>query len=169
MRPLKAIAILVFGLVAIYAFADVAQAQVAKTGSPRGVATFFGMGKVTEYGPDVVVWTGTFPGESVTESKQGVLHFGAWDCTGEVVYRSGKVAWGGGFCSVTDKDGDRINLRWQVDEPDANPAKFKTKGTYLSGSGKYAGIQGGYNFVCEPIGNTSHFVCPIVGGEYRLP
>jgi hypothetical protein len=169
MRPLKAAAILALGLLLICAYGGVAQAQGAKTGKPRGIATFYGMGKVTEYAPDVVVWTGTFPGQSVTDSGQGVLHFGAWDCTGEVVYRSGQVSWGGGFCSVTDKDGDRINLRWQVDEPDANPAKFKTKGTYLSGSGKYVGIQGGYNFICESIGNTSHFICPIVAGEYHLP
>lgn len=75
---------------------------------------------------------GIFPGQSVADAGQGVLHYGGWDCTGEMVLRGGKVAFGGGFCSVTDADGDKINLRWQVDEPDANPAKFKTKGTVAS-------------------------------------
>jgi hypothetical protein len=165
----RAIAPSVLGALLVAALAGNADAQVAKTGKPRGLATFHGMGRAQEYPPDIVVWTGTFPGESVTDSGQGLLHFGAWECTGEVVYRGGKTAYGGGFCAVTDKDGDKINLRWQVDEPDANPGKFKTKGTYLSGSGKYTGIQGEYNFVCEGIGTTGHFVCPIVGGEYRLP
>jgi hypothetical protein len=169
MRPLKAVMLVLLSLVLISAFAGIAQAQVAKSGKPRGVATFYGIGKVQEFAPDVAVWTGTFPGESVSDAGQGVLHFGAWDCTGEVVYRGGKISYGGGFCAVADKDGDKINVRWQVDEPNANPGKFKTKGTYLSGSGKYSGIQGEYNFICEAIGTTSHFICPIVGGEYRLP
>jgi hypothetical protein len=169
MRPFNATAIFALSLLLICAYGGVAQAQGTKTGKPRGVATFYGMGKVTEYAPDVVVWTGTFPGQSVTDAGKGVLHFAAWDCTGEIVYRSGKVSWGGGFCSASDNDGDQINLRWEVDEQDANPAKLKTKGTYLSGSGKYTGIQGGYNFICESIGKTSHNICWIVGGEYQIP
>lgn len=169
MRTLKATSFLSLSLILISTSVGIAQAQTAKSGKPRGVATFLAIGKAQEYAPDVTVWTGTFPGQSVTDAGQGVLHYGGWDCTGETVLRGGKVAFGGGFCSVTDADGDKINLRWQVDEPDANPAKFKTKGTYLSGSGKYTGIQGGYNFVCGPIGNTAHIICRIVGGEYQLP
>src|SRR5712691_1386074 len=121
MRALKITVIVVLSVVLISAFGGLAQAQVAKTGKPRGMATFYGIGKVQEYAADVAVWNGTFPGQSVTDAGQGVLHYGAWDCTGELVYRRGKVSFGGGFCSVTDKDGDRINLRCQVDEPDANP------------------------------------------------
>jgi hypothetical protein len=49
----------------------------------------------------VAVWTGTFPGQSVTDAGKGVMHFAAWDCTGENVHLSGKVAWGGGLCSVS--------------------------------------------------------------------
>jgi len=159
----------IFGFALIMAFVSSAQAQMPKKGKTTGVATFLGMGKMQEYPPDVVVWDGTFPGESVTDAGQGVLHYGAWECTGEQVLRSGKILFGGGFCAVTDQDGDKINLRWQVDEPNANPAKFKTKGTYLSGSGKYEGIQGGYNFICGPIGSTNHYICKIIGGEYQLP
>ena len=169
MRALKSAFILALSLVLISTFGSIAQAQIPKQGKPTGVATFVGIGKAQDYPPDMVVWNGTFPGQSVTDAGQGVLHYGAWECTGEQVLRSGKISFGGGFCAVTDPDGDKINLRWQVDEPNANPAKFKTKGTYLSGSGKYNGIQGGYNFVCGPIGNTNHYICRIVGGEYQLP
>ncbi len=169
MRLLKSVTILALSLVLISALGGISQAQMAKWGKPTGTATFYGSGESQEYAPDVTVWNGKFWGQSVTDAAKGVLHYGAWDCIGEMAFRGGEISIGDGFCTVTDPDGDKINLRWEVDEPNANPAKFKTKGTYLSGSGKYTGIQGGYNFVCEVIADTSHYICHIVGGEYHLP
>jgi hypothetical protein len=45
----------------------------------------------------VTVWNGTFPGQSGTDAGQGILHYAVWDCTGEMVLRGGKVAFGDGF------------------------------------------------------------------------
>ena len=162
--------IIVLSLIMIGGYGINVQAQIAKQGAPRGVVGFYGNGTTQEYAPDMVVWTGKFFGQSVTESGQGPLHDSAWDCTGEMVIRSGKiVVTADGFCAVTDQDGDKINLRWDTDDPQATPAKIKTKGTYLSGSGKYAGIQGSYSFMCRAVADTSHYICEMIGGDYRLP
>ena len=166
---LQPIIILALSLVVICVSGLSAQAQIAKQGAPRGIVSFYGSGTTQDYAPDMVVWSGKFLGQSVIGTGQGMLHYNAWDCTGEMVTRNGKVVIADGFCAVTDSDGDKINLRWEVDEPLPSPAKFKTKGTYLSGSGKYVGIQGGYNFICQAIADTGHYVCAMVGGEYQLP
>ena len=140
-----------------------------EAGKPTGFVTFYGSGETQKHAPDMLVWKGAFYGQGVTDSGKGLFHYSAWDCTGEMAYQSQKVSFGGGFCAVTDRDGDKVNLRWEVDEPGASAAKVKTKGTYLSGSGKYSGIQGGYNFLCELIADTTHYICRIVGGEYTAP
>ena len=168
-RPSQSIITLAFSLVVICGFGLSAQAQIAKQGAPRGVVSFYGNGTTQDYAPDMVVWSGKFSGQSVTEAGRGALHYSAWDCTGEMVTRNGKVVIADGFCAVTDLDGDKINLRWEVDEPLPSPAMFKTKGTYLSGGGKYKGIQGGYNFICQGIADTGHYICEMVGGSYQLP
>ena len=156
-------------LVVFCIFGFTARTEAAMSGKLAGFASFYGQGETQEHAPDMLVWTGAFHGQSVTDSGAGLFHYSAWDCTGEMAYRNQKVSYGGGFCAVTDPDGDKVNLRWEVDEPEANPVKLKTKGVYLSGSGKYTGIQGGYNFLCELVADTTHYICRIVGGEYTAP
>ena len=41
----------------------------------------------------------------------------------------------------------------------------KTRGTYVSGTGKFRAIQGYYTFACVKGG----LVCDITGGEFRVP
>ncbi len=78
-------------------------------------------------------------GASMTEGRKGPLHNSGWDCTGESIISEGKVYQSDGFCLVTDPDGDTINLVWERTNNPGGPAEAKTKGTYLSGTGKYTG------------------------------
>ncbi len=159
------------GIIVICFFGLTSSVYAAKSGKPTGYVSFYGSGETQERAPDMLVWTGKFRGQSVTDAKEGFLLYNVWDCTGEMVYQNQKVLFGGGVCTLTDRDGDKVNLRWEVDDPNSSPgpSKVKTKGTYLSGSGKYSGIQGGYKFECELIADTTHYICRIVGGEYQLP
>ncbi|MBI3989427.1 MAG: hypothetical protein HY347_07395 [candidate division NC10 bacterium] len=141
----------------------------AEQGTTTGIASFYSTGKAKEYAPDFVVWTGTYTGASYTDAKKGPLHFGAWDCTGEVIIQKGMALSAGGFCAVTDPDGDKINLRWERTNIPGAVLDAKTKGTYLSGTGKYVGIQGEYRFSCTLFPNSDHAICQIMGGEYRIP
>lgn len=141
-------------------------AYAAEQGTTTGVASFSAKGDVKNYKPDLMLWNGTFVGASVTDSRKGPLHSSGWDCTGEVVVQGGNSYSANGFCLVTDLDGDTINLLWVRTNVPGPAGEPKTKGTYLSGTGKYAGIQGYYTFSCRG-GGTS--VCTITSGEYKIP
>lgn len=144
-----------------------AVAHAADQGTTTGIAYLTVKGDVKNFKPDLVLWNGTFVGVSVTDSRKGPLHNSGWECTGQAVRQAGVVHSNGGFCVVTDPDGDIINLLWartDVPGPTVGPGVVvKTKGTYLSGTGKYAGIQGYYAFSCTPT------VCTITSGEYKVP
>lgn len=152
-------------LVAAFGLGLVPLTQAAEQGTTTGVASFQAKGEAKNHKPGVTVWTGMFAGVSMTDAKKGPLHNSGWDCTGEAVIQDGNSYSAGGFCLVTDPDGDTINLLWQrtnVPGPAADP---KTKGTYLSGTGKYLGIQGYYTFSCRQNG----VVCNVTAGEYKIP
>ena len=161
-RTVSVLIIAALGLIAGF----VAQAHAADQGTTTGIAFLTAKGEVKNFKPDLVLWNGTFVGVSVTDSRKGPLHNSGWDCTGQAVRQAGIVHSGGGFCLVTDPDGDTINLLWartDVPGPPVGPGVvIKTKGTYLSGTGKYAGIQGYYTFSCAT-------VCTITSGEYKIP
>ena len=139
--------------------------KAGEQGTTTGVASFQAKGEAKNYKPGVTVWDGTFVGVSVTDARKGPLHGSGWDCTGEVVIQEGNTYRAGGFCLVTDPDGDTINLLWERTNVPGPVADLKTKGTYLSGTGKYTGIQGYYTFLCHAGG----VVCNITTGEYRIP
>ena len=141
--------------------------HAAGQGTTTGVAAFQAKGDVKEYKPGVVVWVGSFVGVSMAEGRKGPLHNSGWECTGETAIQEGKVYRSGGFCLVTDPEGDTINLLWERTDVPGGAAEAKTKGTYLSGTGKYTGIQGHYTFSCRLNGAMAN--CSITGGEYKLP
>lgn len=154
-------------LVAIFGVFAAAASCAADPGTTTGVASFHAKGEVKEYKPGVVVWAGNFVGASMTNAKKGPLHNAGWDCTGETTISDGKVYQSAGFCLVMDQDGDTINLVWERINNPGGPAEAKTKGTYLSGTGKYTGIQGYYTLTCQLSGAMAN--CSITGGDYKLP
>ena len=85
----------------------------------------------------------------------------------EQALQGGTTNWAGGFCVVTDGDGDTVNLHWQSTKGYPG-ADIDTRGDYYSGTGKYEGITGHYTFHCEIQAGT-HFFCSVTGGEYSVP
>jgi len=153
--------------VAIFGISVGAASDAADQGTTTGVASFHAKGEVKEYKPGVVVWAGNFVGASMTNSRKGPIHNAGWDCTGETTISDGKVYQSDGFCLVTDQDGDTINLVWERINNPGGPAEAKTIPMYLSGTGKYMGIQGHYTFTCQLSGAMAN--CSITGGEYKVP
>lgn len=139
----------------------------ADQGTTTGLAVFQAKGQVTEHKPGVIVWVGNFIGVSTTESRKGLLHNSGWECTGEATISDGKAYQQDGFCLVTDTDGDTVNLVWERTDLRGGMAGGKTKGTYISGTGKYTGIQGYYTFACQHSGAMD--ICSITSGEYKVP
>ena len=155
-----------FALAALVTFFTGTDIQAAEESG--GMVTFHGEGNYQEFPPDFGLWTGIFYGGGTTDSESGPLHRSGWDCTGEIAYQGGTPKWGGGFCTVTDVDGDTVNVRWQATAPWGPGANIGTRGDYHSGTGKYAGITGWYTFQCDNVA-VSHFFCAITGGEYNIP
>ena len=149
--------------------ASLSSLQAAEQGTETGgMVGFHGVGKFQQFEPDFGLWNGEFWGESTTDSEDGPMHRGAWYCTGEQAFQGGVTKWGGGYCTITDVDGDTVNLRWQATAPWGPGANIGTRGDYFSGTGKYTGITGWYTFHCENVA-MSHFFCSITGGEYSIP
>lgn len=157
---LRAAVLLTAGLVALGQ-----GTAAAEQGSTTGLAAFNAKGNATNHKPGLTIWNGTFLGISMTDARKGPLHSAAWDCTGEAVIQDGISQKANGFCLVTDPDGDTINLLWERTDVPGPVDTPKTKGAYLSGTGKYSGIKGHYTFSCR-LGGT---LCNITGGEYKIP
>lgn len=148
-------------------FALCAAGQAADQGNTTGIASFQAKGEARNHKPAVMVWNGSFVGASVTDARRGPLHSSGWDCTGDVLAQDGTVFRSGGFCLVTDVDGDTVNVLWERTNTPGPATEILTKGTYLSGSGKYAGIKGHYTFSCTQ--GSAQSVCRITGGSYTIP
>jgi len=153
--------------VAVVSLAAGSASHAAGQGTTTGVASFYAKGEAKEYKPGLIVWGGGFVGVSIADGRKGPLHNSGWECTGETAIQDGKVLRSGGFCLVTDQDGDSINLLWERTDVPGGTVDGKTKGTYLSGTGKYTGIQGFYTFSCRLQGAMA--ACNITSGEYKMP
>jgi hypothetical protein len=136
-------------------------------GTTKGTAAFQAKGEVKEYKPGILIWAGNFVGVSLVEAGTGPLHNAGWECSGETVLQDAKAYRAGGFCVVTDPEGDTINLVWERQDVPGAASEGNNKGTYLSGTGKYAGIQGHYTIRCRLSGAMA--ICGLTGGEYRIP
>jgi hypothetical protein len=71
-----------------------------------------------------------------------------------------------GYCTITDKDGDKAFLVWEAKDtaPGTGGGPFKWTG----GTGKYSGLQGNNTFHYGNIGKTGAGVV-VWEGEWRLP
>jgi len=141
-------------------------AHAGEQGATTGMVSFNGFkGDTKTIRPGLTVWHGTFVGVGISDTRKGILHGSAWDCDAEVVNVDGTVYKADGFCHISDPDGDTVNLIFERTDLPGGTAELKTKGTYLSGTGKYAGIKGNYFFSCKLNG----VLCTATGGEYKMP
>jgi hypothetical protein len=144
-----------------------ASAQMAKSGQPRGMGSWHSAGTYKDLGEGQASWYGEFWGVSFGQNGTGFLHQMSWYCTGEATWSGGQVKGGGGLCTMTDADSDKVYLRWQPEK--TTPAgQFYNRGTYLHGTGKYRGIQG-YYLLEGRAAPDSNFIGDFVAGEYKLP
>jgi len=87
-------------------------------------------------------------------------------CAGVTDVVDGVVRIGSGYCTVTDKDGDKAFLIYQL----KGTGIGTSEGTFqwTGGTGKYTGLQGNNIFRPTRIGNTPAASIPWEG-EWRLP
>jgi hypothetical protein len=107
---------------------------------------WMGVGKAYEIDKGHYYWIGEFTGTFFSDKgKGGLFHHAGIKCPAyndlNIPTGKGKA---GGYCIITDKDGDRAYASW-VSEGDnvSGPGTF----TFTGGTGKYSGISGTYPFV----------------------
>jgi hypothetical protein len=120
----------------------------AEDWKPVGQAGFLGVGKAYEIEKGHIYWVGEFSGTFFNDKEKGLFdHAGvkcpAWDD----IDLNNKKEKGGGYCVITDLDGDQAYLTWQnAGAPgpgQRGPGTFEWTG----GTGKYKEIKGSNTFV----------------------
>lgn len=101
---------------------------------------WFGVGKAYEIEKGHYFWVGEFSGTFFNEQGEGSpMHKGGLKCPGfNDLDFPNKHTNSGGYCVLTDLDGDRLYMTWRI--PSGNPANgSRNAGTieYKGGTGKF--------------------------------
>jgi hypothetical protein len=135
--------------------------------------TYFGAGtfKATPIGKQRVLLAWDENGLTV---GTGLLDHMTWHCWGLLNIANGMIDWLG-YCVATDPAGDQVASDVASDgKYPANAKSYKATGNITTGTGKYAGISGGWGFV----GHNPEFRTAAEGtevqyttfqGSYKLP
>ena len=103
-----------------------------------------GTGKAIAIGKErlLIAWD-----ENALTVGNGFLDHATWHCFGLYDVASGMAQWQG-YCVATDPAGDQVVSNVASDGKYAADAKsFNGTGTFTTGTGKYAGISGGWTMV----------------------
>ena len=118
----------------------------AEDWKPVGEFGWMGVGKAYEIDKGHYYWVGEFTGTFFNDKGKGSLfHHAGVKCPAQndLNFPTGKGK-GGGYCVITDKDGDKAYLSWSNEgDNTTGPGTF----TYTGGTGKYTGISGTNKFV----------------------
>jgi len=107
---------------------------------------WFGVGKAQEIEKGHVYWVGEFSGTFFNDKGPGSLfHRAGVKCPAfNDVDLNNKKGKAGGYCVITDTDGDQAYLSWRSEgDTVTGPGTFD----YTGGTGKYKGISGANTFV----------------------
>ena len=106
---------------------------------------WFGVGKAHEVEKGHFYWVGEFSGTFFSDKgKGGLFHLAGVKCPAfnDLNFATGKGK-AGGYCIITDTDGDKALASWQAQ---GDNVTGRGTFTFTSGSGKYQGISGTYPF-----------------------
>jgi len=110
---------------------------------------WFGVGKAYEIDKGHYYWVGEFSGTFFNDKGQGSpFHRAGVKCPAwyDADFNAKKTK-AGGYCIITDLDGDQAYLTWQNAGTAGPGGKGPGTFTYTGGTGKYQGISGNNTFV----------------------
>lgn len=145
-------------------------AELAKQGSFSNHDAWSGVIEgVLVVGEEQVVYNYTFNGVVTNDAGEGVFHNSSSSCLGMGSTIGGQTS-NRGNCVHTDLDGDQIFDEWQDEGTEAGASG---SGKLLGGTGKYAGIEGTYEYERIELraaaeGAFQGYTTKMTG-DYRLP
>ena len=129
----------------------VATAPVQAQEKVVGTFGWFGVGKAYEIDKGHYYWVGEFSGTFVNDKGDGSpLHLAGVKCPAfNDLDFANKRSNGGGYCIVSDLDGDQLYLSWRIPAATNPGPGAKGPGTfeYTGGTGKYQNWRGKNTFV----------------------
>jgi hypothetical protein len=134
-------------IVAATAAIGLAGAASAEDWKMTGEFGWFGVGKAHQIEEGHIYWVGEFSGTFFNDKGEGSLfHRAGMKCPGfqDLDFNNMKST-AGGYCIITDTDGDQAYLSWSIPSGDTvrGPGTFE----YTGGTGKYEEISGSNTFV----------------------
>lgn len=132
----------ILGLLFLMATATYALAQspLPKKGNGATTASHTGTLKSLALGQDFAVITYDVLGVTMNDAGQGFFHDASSRCVGGLSVVKGEFDNEQGMCVVIDRDGDQAFLRYTGTCRVGAAAKIT--GSYVGGTGKYAGLTG---------------------------
>ena len=143
-----------------------AQAQMPKQGKYRGMFSAWSAGTTHEIEQGHVFFVGAFSGVFFNDVANGFIDKSAVTCPGVFDIVNELAIANHGYCTLTDKDGDKAFLIWkgQDTSPNVGGGDFQWTG----GTGKYSGIKGNNTYQYTGIGTTPAYSI-VWEGEWQLP
>jgi hypothetical protein len=163
---LKATAYLALSMLFNLTVALNAHAQLAKQGNfeIKGIytLTFLEKNKFDDFSLNAMNLTILY----LNTSGGGILHNTSAKC--EMISIPGDFV---GYCVKTDLDGDHVFSKFEVVGGQLGTSGGGRKSTFVGGTGKYKGIEGGYTYSAIYGPNVDdHLIGHIVGsGSYKIP
>ena len=108
-----------------------------------------GVGKVYQLEKGHVYWVGEFSGTFFNDKGKGSLfHRAGVKCPAfNNLDFNAKKGNAGGYCVITDTDGDQAYLSWRNEGDTVSPLSLPGTFEWTGGTGKYKGISGNNTFV----------------------
>ena len=133
-----------------------ADAPLATSGTGTIHSAFKGDGTTTQIGQNRLYWTGAYWGFSFNDAGKGFLHQMAWHCPAITDIHNGLMTTKGA-CTLTDAEGDKLYGDWTG--KGAVGGEFAGNLTISDGTGKFAKMQGGWDFHCWGVGTDAQLYC----------
>jgi len=143
-----------------------ALAELPKQGKYRGMFGARAAGTVHELEKGHIFFVGAFSGVFFNDNANGFMDQSAVECPGVNDIVNGVAMQNGGYCIVTDRDGDKAFLVWKGKDTSAGVGGGEFQWT--GGTGKYTGIKGNNTFRYTAISDTSASSV-VWEGEWQLP
>jgi hypothetical protein len=138
---------------------------LAKSGKVAFHSGWKGEGVMTKISDERMYWQGSYWGVSFNDAGKGIFHGAVLHCPA-VTDIHNKMLRTKGLCTVLDAEGDTIFGDWTGQG--SVGGEFAGRLTMTGGTGKYEGIEGGWDFQCQFIGAHDQGTCR-QQATYKLP
>ena len=163
-------------LVLFTAFAATVEAQIPKEGTFSYTSIYSGTYKALGTGPERFQNTYEHTGAMLSDTGEGIFHNATFHCIGSQYTVNGNFDDNRGFCTITCPDGDKAFFTYKSTGNIRTGSKQTN--TFVGGTGKLAGLQGGSELTNIPLRASGPPATPYQGpyqgiskskGQYKLP